>query len=101
MSVLRQPRAYAPRHAQEEAGDHAAVALRLLQARVHAGSRSPAQQDLPAAYDPLGAHRLRHVGVKLAALGGFFRWFAQGLAVGRPGLGALAPAAAETCPRAQ
>ena len=37
MSALRQPRPHAPRHAQEETGDRAAVALRLVQAHLHAG----------------------------------------------------------------
>ena len=50
VSALRQPRADATRHAQEETRDRAAVAVRVMQAHVHARPRGDPQQDLSPAH---------------------------------------------------
>jgi hypothetical protein len=60
LPALRQPLAHATRHAQEEVGDRAALALRVMQAGLHARPRRTPQQDLPAADDPRSSYRLRH-----------------------------------------
>ena len=49
----------APRYASEEAGDRPALALRCLQAHLHARPRRTAQQNISLAYDPRRAHGLR------------------------------------------
>src|SRR5262249_16898409 len=45
--ALRWSRIHAPRHAQKEIRDRAAVAMCIMQAHVHAGTGRAAQQDLP------------------------------------------------------
>ena len=57
--LLRQPCAYAPRYTQEKVGDRTALALLILQARIHAGPCGLAQQDLSPAHDLVGSHGLR------------------------------------------
>ena len=57
--ALRRPQPHPPRHAQEKTGDRATLALRILQAHLHARPGRAPQQDLSAAHDPLGAHRLQ------------------------------------------
>jgi hypothetical protein len=52
--------AFCAGHAQEETGNCPALALLLMQTRLHARPRSAAQQDLSPAHDPRGPHRLRH-----------------------------------------
>ena len=50
MPALRQPR-LTRRGTREKAGDRAAVALRVVQAHVHAGPGGAPQQDLSPAHD--------------------------------------------------
>ena len=59
MPALRQPRHQPQRRPQEEARDRPALALRLVQAHLHAGPRRAAQQDLPDPPGAPGAHALQ------------------------------------------
>ena len=56
LPALRRPRVDAARHAHEEIRDRAAVALRVVQAHVHAGTGGTAQQDLSPAHHHRCAH---------------------------------------------
>jgi hypothetical protein len=58
LPALRQPRSDAPRYPEKEAGDRAAVALRFLQTRLHAGAGRASEQNLPAPHDPVRTYPL-------------------------------------------